>query len=125
MSNKQIPQHHDTTFESIKHSDAKDQEFWLARTLAKALDYSEYRHFLPVLERAREACHNSGQAVVDHFEDVLVMVDIGSGAQRQLPDVHLSRYACYLIVQNGDPSKPMIASALLFKKFLTIWAARN
>jgi DNA-damage-inducible protein D len=110
MSNKQITRQHHTTFESIKHSDAKDQEFWLARTLAKVLDYSEYRHFLPVLERAREACRNSSQAVADHFEDVLVMVDIGSGAQRQLPDVHLSRYACYLIVQNGDPSKPVIAN---------------
>jgi DNA-damage-inducible protein D len=63
-----------------------------------------------VLERARDACRNSNQAVADHFEDVLVMVDIGSGAQRQLPDVHLSRYACYLIVQNGDPSKPVIAN---------------
>ena len=110
MSNKQITQQHHTTFESIKHSDAKDHEFWLARTLAKVLDYSEYRHFLPVLERAREACRNSRQAVADHFEDVLAMVDIGSGAQRQLPDVHLSRYACYLIVQNGDPSKPVIAN---------------
>jgi len=82
----------------------------LARPLAKVLDYSEYRHFLPVLERAKEACRNSNQAVEDHFEDVLAMVEIGSGAKRELPDVKLSRYACYLVVQNGDPSKPVIAN---------------
>jgi DNA-damage-inducible protein D len=70
----------------------------------------QYRHFLPVLERAREACINSGQPVDDHMEDVLTMVDIGSGARREIEDVRLSRYACYLIVQNGDPSKPVIAN---------------
>jgi DNA-damage-inducible protein D len=87
MSNKQITQQHHITFESIKHSDAKGREFWLARTLSKVLDYSQYRHFLPVLERAREACLNSGQPVDDHMEDVLTMVDIGSGAWRQLPRI--------------------------------------
>lgn len=109
MTDNELPQHH-ITFENIKHSDDEGNEFWLARPLAKVLDYSEYRHFLPVLERAREACRNSGQAVGDHFEDVLEMVEIGSGARRELPDVRLSRYACYLIVQNGDPSKPVIAN---------------
>ena len=63
-----------------------------------------------MVERAREACRNSGQPEADHFEDILEMVDIGSGARRELPDVRLSRYACYLIVQNGDPSKPVIAN---------------
>ena len=110
MSDKKItPQHH-ATFESIKHSDDQGNEFWLARPLAKVLDYSEYRHFLPVVERARAACRNSHQAEADHFEDILDMVEIGSGARRELPDVRLSRYACYLIVQNGDPSKPVIAN---------------
>ena len=104
-----IKQHH-TTFENIKHHDDEGNEFWLARELAKVLEYSQYRHFLPVLEKAREACRNSGQAVGDHMEDILTMVDIGSGAKREVEDVRLSRYACYLIVQNGDPGKPVIAN---------------
>jgi DNA-damage-inducible protein D len=110
MTNKKIAQQHHATFEGIRQADAEGNEFWLSRPLGKVLDYSEYRHFLPVIERAREACRNSGQAIVDHFEDVLEMVDIGSGARRELPDVRLSRYACYLIVQNGDPGKPVIAN---------------
>lgn len=110
MSNQRVTKLHHDTFESIRHLDANGNEFWLARPLAKVLDYSEYRHFLPVIERAREACRNSGQPIADHFEDVLDMVDIGSGARRELPDVRLSRYACYLIVQNGDPGKPVIAN---------------
>lgn len=108
MSQNTHPQH--ATFESIKELDEHGNEFWPARQLAKVLEYSEYRHFLPVLERAREACRNSAQSVEDHFEDILEMVEIGSGARRELPNVRLSRYACYLVVQNGDPSKPVIAN---------------
>ena len=110
MTNKRIAEQHHATFESIRQQDTTGNEYWSARKLAKVLEYSEYRHFQPVIERAREACQNSGYAVSDHFEDVLDMVDIGSGAKRELPDVRLSRYACYLIVQNGDPSKPVIAN---------------
>lgn len=110
MTDKHVTKLHHDTFESIRHLDADGNEFWLARPLAKVLDYSEYRHFLPVVERAREACHNSGQPIADHFEDILEMVEIGSGARRELPDVRLSRYACYLVVQNGDPNKPVIAN---------------
>lgn len=110
MPDKSVAHQHHATFEGIRHVDEEGNEFWLARPLAKVLDYSEYRHFLPVVERAREACRNSGQPVADHFEDILEMVEIGSGARRELPDVRLSRYACYLIVQNGDPSKPVIAN---------------
>ncbi|MCX7150864.1 MAG: DNA damage-inducible protein D [Rhodocyclales bacterium] len=110
MSDKKIVDQHHATFESIRHLDENGNEYWLARQLADVLDYSQYRHFQPVLERAREACQNSGQAAVDHIEDVLTMVDIGSGAKRQIEDCRLSRYACYLIVQNGDPSKPVIAN---------------
>lgn len=94
MSQSNHSQH--ATFESIKALDDNGNEFWPARQLAKVLEYSEYRHFLPVLERAREACRNSAQAVADHFEDILEMVEIGSGARRELPNVRLSRYACYL-----------------------------
>lgn len=94
----------------MRHFDEDGNEFWLARQLARVLEYSEYRHFLPVIERAREACRNSGRTSEDHFEDILEMVEIGSGAKRELPDVRLSRYACYLIVQNADPSKSVIAN---------------
>ena len=110
MSRTSVSQQHHATFEGLRQSDAEGNEFWRARQLAKVLDYSEYRHFLPVVERAKEACIQSGQSAADHFEDVLEMVDIGSGAKRQLPNIRLSRYACYLIVQNGDPSKPVIAN---------------
>ena len=110
MRDPSINQQHHATFEGIRHIDDEGHEFWLARPLAKVLDYSEYRHFLPVVKRAREACRNSGHSVEDHFEDILGMVEIGSGARRELPDVRLSRYACYLIVQNGDPGKPVIAN---------------
>ncbi|MDQ5877920.1 MAG: DNA protein [Pseudomonadota bacterium] len=110
MTDQRIATQHHATFEGIRHVDADGNEFWLARPLAKVLDYSEYRHFLPVIERAREACRKSSQAEENHFEDVLEMVDIGSGARRELPDIRLSRYACYLVVQNGDPGKPVIAN---------------
>lgn len=109
-TNQHIAKQHHATFESVRHVDEQGHEHWLARSLSKVLDYSEYRHFLPVIERAREACRQSGQRVADHFEDVLDMVEIGSGAKRGLTDVRLSRYACYLIVQNGDPSKAVIAN---------------
>ncbi len=110
MPDKQVAKQHHATFEAIRQVDDGGNEFWLARALAKVLDYSEYRHFLPVIERAREACKNSGQPVENHFEDVLDMVEIGSGAKRQVEEVRLSRYACYLIVQNGDSSKLVIAN---------------
>lgn len=103
MSTEQTP------FEILKKINVNGQEVWSARALAKTLQYSEYRHFLPVIEKAKDACNNSKQKVADHFEDILDMVAIGSGAKRKLEDVLLSRYACYLVVQNGDPSKPIIA----------------
>lgn len=110
MTTQRIANQHHATFDSIRQQDTAGNEYWSARKLAKVLEYSEYRHFQPVIERAREACQNSGYAAADHFEDILEMVDIGSGARRELPDVRLSRYACYLIVQNGDPSKSVIAN---------------
>ncbi|MDI1291159.1 MAG: DNA damage-inducible protein D [Methylobacter sp.] len=110
MTNKRISEQHHATFDSIRQLDEEGNEYWNARQLAVFLEYSQYRHFLPVLERAKEACRNSGQKVSDHIEDVLTMVEIGSGAKREVPDVRLSRYACYLVVQNGDPAKPVIAN---------------
>lgn|SRR5699024_5156334 len=102
---KELTQQHENLFEQIKQTDENGNEFWSARDLSKALEYSEYRHFLPAIERAKDACVNSGQQLADHFEDILEMVTIGSGAQRKTESVKLSRYACYLIVQNADPSK--------------------
>jgi DNA-damage-inducible protein D len=99
-----------TLFEQIKQVDSYGNEWWSARQLGKVLEYSEYRHFKPVIEKAKEACSNSAQKVSDHFEDFLEMVDIGSGAKRPMEDgVKLSRYACYLIVQNADPGKEVVA----------------
>jgi len=97
------------TFERIKRVNPAGAEFWSARELARVLEYSEFRHFLPVLEKAREACLNSSHRVEDHFEQILEMVSIGSGAQRPVEDWKLSRYACYLVIQNADPSKPLVA----------------
>ena len=97
------------TFERIKRINEHGAEFWSARELARVLEYSEFRHFLPVIEKAREACLKSARKVEDHFEQILEMVAIGSGAQRPIEDWRLSRYACYLIIQNADPSKPLVA----------------
>jgi DNA-damage-inducible protein D len=98
-----------TIFEQIKRIDQTRNEYWTARDLAKVLEYSEYRHFKPVIDRAKEACINSGYAVSDHFEDILDMIELGKGARRGIDDVKLSRYACYLIVQNADPGKEIVA----------------
>lgn len=110
MRGKAIEKKHHQTFEGMREVDESGREFWTARKLAKVLEYSEYRHFLPVIEKAKDACRNSGYEISDHFEEFLGMVDIGSGARREVPDVRFSRYACYLIVQNGDPTKPVIAN---------------
>lgn len=106
---KELTEQHNNLFEQIKKTDENGNEYWAARDLSKVLEYSEYRHFIPVIERAKEACINSGLQTVDHFEDILEMVNIGSGAQRKADSVKLSRYACYLIVQNADPSKEVVA----------------
>lgn len=84
MTGKNIEAQHHATFEDIRHLDEAGNEYWLARQLARVLDYSQYRHFLPVMERAREACRNSGQRAEDHMEDILTMVEIGSGARREV-----------------------------------------
>jgi len=86
MRGKNISQQHQTTFDSIRQQDEHGYEYWRTRQLAKVLEYSEYRHFLPVIERAKAACHNSGHVPSDHFEDILEMVEIGSGARRMQGD---------------------------------------
>lgn len=104
-----IEKYSEATFESIKHINEYGQEFWYARELQQALEYTEWRNFSAVVEKAKAACSASGNEVDDHFVDVNKMVDIGSGTQREIDDITLSRYACYLIVMNGDPRKQIIA----------------
>ena len=110
MTDKRIAQQHHATFEEVRQFDEDGNEFWSARDIAPLLEYQDWSNFMQVVDKARLACEQSGRPVADHFGDVTKMVGIGSGAQRPVPDVHLSRYACYLIVQNGDPAKPVIAN---------------
>ncbi len=102
-----------TRFEDIVHQE-DDTEYWLARELQPLLGYAKWSNFEQVVEKARVACATAGQPVADHFADVGKMVDVGSGAQRNVPDIALSRYACYLIAQNGDPRKDEIAFAMTY-----------
>lgn len=96
-------------FESIKQYDENGNEYWTSRNLSRVLEYADYRNFIKVIEKAKTACANSGQVEADHFVDITEMVIIGSGAPRNIDSVKLSRYACYLIVQNADPSKEIVA----------------
>ncbi|MDB5157383.1 MAG: DNA protein family protein [Mucilaginibacter sp.] len=96
-------------FEEIKHTNDIGQEYWSARELFKVLEYIKWDKFLNVIDKAKEACKNSGQESDDHFPRVEKMVKIGSGAVRDVGDLHLSRYACYLVIQNADPSKEVVA----------------
>jgi DNA-damage-inducible protein D len=96
-------------FEQLKEVDENGNEFWSARKLSKALDYNEFRNFTPVIKKAKKACESSGQAIENHFVDMHEMVNIGSKAKREMESIKLSRYACYLIVQNADPNKEVVA----------------
>src|SRR2546430_10133228 len=98
-----------STFERIKRVNERGGEFWSARELARVLEYSDFRNFITVISKARQACTNSRRSVPDHFVDITEMVGIGSGAWRTIEDWALSRYACYLVIQNADPGKPLVA----------------
>ncbi|HDP94661.1 MAG TPA: hypothetical protein ENN40_04790 [Candidatus Aminicenantes bacterium] len=110
MTEKDIEKVHHSTFERLKHSDPDMQEFWHARDLQEALDYGSWDKFSRVVLKAMEACRNSGHEVDNHFSHMGKMVHLGSGSKREISDYALSRYACYLIVQNADPSKSVIAN---------------
>ncbi len=98
-------------FEDIKHVDESGNEYWLARELQKTLEYKEWRKFSGVIDKAKKSCFNSNVNLYDHFVCIDKMVEIGSGAKRKQDDYKLSRYACYLIAQNGDSRKKVIALA--------------
>lgn len=106
---REVKQYSNQTFEDIKRVNEYGGEYWEARELQAVLEYSKWGNFVKVIEKAKEACRNSHLNVDDHFADVGKMVDIGSGTKRAIDDVHLSRYACYLIVQNSDPRKEVVA----------------
>lgn len=99
----------ENVFDNIKHVNEYGQEFWYARELQPVLEYSQWRRFAETIERAKIACEKSGHKIEDHFANVGKMVKVGSGAEREIDDYALSRYACYLIVMNGDPRKEIIA----------------
>lgn len=108
-SDEMVPMNYsEATFEDIKHIDEDGMEFWSARELQKVLEYAEWRNFENVINKAKIACKESGNVEKNHFVDVNKTVE-GGVADKSIRDLRLSRYACYLIVQNGDPSKPVIA----------------
>ncbi len=100
---------HKSPFEQIRRTNDAGNEYWSSRDFAKVLDYSDYRNFEQVIAKARIACFNSGQRIDDHFVDVTEMIELAKGAKRKVKSVFLSRYACYLIVQNADPGKEIVA----------------
>jgi len=104
-----IKKYSEGTFDEIKHFTEEEIEFWYARELQVVLEYTKWDNFKKVIEKAKEACKNSKINASDHFADVGKMVKLGLGAEREIDDIILSRYACYLIVQNGDPRKEVIA----------------
>ena len=100
---------HGSVFENARKINDSGVEYWFARDFQNILQYSSWDKFLNVVEKAKEACRNSGHNPADHFSHMVKMVSIGSGAQRETEDIRLSSYACYLIIQNADPSKEIVA----------------
>jgi DNA-damage-inducible protein D len=104
-----IEKYSENTFESIKKTNEYDMEYWTARELQDILAYKRWDKFVNVINKAKEACKNSNNNTKDHFSHVGKMVEIGSNTEREIDEFHLSRYACYLIVQNADPKKEIVA----------------
>lgn len=100
---------HQSPFEQIKRTNDARAEFWSSREFARVLGYGDYRNFVAVVEKAKSACFNSGHSIEDHFGDVTEMTPLGGGAERPVKTTLLSRYACYLVIQNADPKKEIVA----------------
>ena len=111
-----------TSFESLKRDNEYGAEYWSARDLQPLLGYDQWRRFEQAVRRAMASCEASGNSPVHHFAGVGKMIEVGKGGQRQVDDFHLSRFACYLIAQNGDPRKPQIANA---QKYFAVQARRQ
>lgn len=108
LSDEERANYSESLFDSIKHETETGEEFWYARELQVALEYTEWRNFSKVIERAKNSCQNSGNTISDHFVEVNKIVKAGA-TTKDIGDIELSRYACYLIVQNGDSRKKVIA----------------
>ena len=103
------PEGRQSPFELIRRTNTAGVEFWSSRDFAHVLDYADYRNFEQVIQKARMSCFNSGQRIEDHFVDITEMIEIGKGGKRPITSTLLSRYACYLVVQNADPTKEIVA----------------
>ncbi len=104
-----VPIPHISPFDGIRHEDERGKEYWSTRELYRVLGYTRWEKFQKSIEEAKIACENSNQGVSDHFHLQVQLIKAGKGAKRPVEDYHLSRYACYLIVQNADPNKPIVA----------------
>jgi DNA-damage-inducible protein D len=109
VNDKTLTTDHSSPFEKIRRTNDTGSEYWSSRDFAAVLGYNDYRNFEQVINKARLACFNSGERIDDHFVDITEMIEIGKGGQRSVKTIMLSRYACYLIVQNADPSKEIVA----------------
>ncbi|BCL78041.1 DNA damage-inducible protein D [Ktedonobacteria bacterium brp13] len=104
----QQPQH-SSPFDAIRQVDEHGHEYWSARKLSKILTYDDYRNFQKVMSKAIRSCESAGEEASDHFVEVTNMITVGKGAKRPRTDFHLTRHACYLVVENADPEKPVVA----------------